>query len=125
MTYQREVSLAIQNQVGAVVLRDRTPPLVKKYFRRGMIDVDGKIEFLAVQQRPYTTVFLQAVGEPIWSVGHSKCIGVHNDNKPDEWNAKEGLRLAIARAASSFGAQKQHYSDVIIAGNEMEMYDYE
>ena len=123
MTIRRDISLGIQNYVGSVILRD---PAVKKdkYHRRGESDPTDHIfmmynmNWIAKQKRPYSDVYLIVYGpdspsEYWWSVGYSKCIGKVEDRLPDTWDPKEGLRLALARAATDIGKQIQEYENGI------------
>ena len=124
MTIRRDISLGIQNYIGAVILRD---PAVKKdkYRRHGESDsiehgfMKYKIIWVAKQQQPYSDVYLMVLGsnsiEYWWSVGYSKCIGTVEDRPPDTWDPYEGLRLALARAATDIGKQIQEYENMNIA----------
>lgn len=128
MTIRRDVSLGIQNLVGSVILRD---PAVKKdrYHRQGKTDLTDyefmayTMKWVAKQQRPYSDVYLVVYGSNSidwwWSVGYSKCIGKVGDRLPDEWDPYEGLRLALARAATDIGKQIQEYEN----GLELERVD--
>ena len=131
MTYRRRVSVEIQTHLAAIVLRDPALHLVK-YVRNGEIDLEEtkvaslKMRYMVLQQRPYSTAFIQlySPNTTFWSVGHSKCIGVHNGRKPDEWNPEEGMRLAIARAATDIGDQI-HGKVIVVEEIRHEDFDYE
>ena len=123
MTIRRDISLGIQNYVGSIILRDST---VKKdkYHRRGeSYPADHEfmpytMNWVAKQKRPYSDVYLivynQDSDEYWWSVGYSKCIGKVEDRLPDEWDPYEGLRLALARAATDIGKQIQKHEDGVV-----------
>lgn len=68
-------------------------------------------EYIIRQKRPYSFCEIEAWNEEglstISGCGFSKCIGVHKGRQPDQWNAREGIRLAVARAASEIGLMVQ------------------
>ena len=113
MTFRRKVSTGIQTNLAAIILRD--PTLSQdKYKRFGVISlndifrVDDLVEYKVFQQRPYSTAFLQMHLRPdeyYWAIGNSKCIGMHKGRQRDEWDPVEGMRLAIARAATDLAEQ--------------------
>ena len=76
-------------------------------------DIPYVIEYSVFQERPNTFTHIVAYSgeELFWSQGYSKCIGVHKDKPPDKWDAREGVRLAQARAATKIGEKIDKYEN--------------
>jgi hypothetical protein len=118
MTIRRQVSLRFQKEIMDHV--DRHPDLLEE----PEVGIEGEqgpdipdevpywFEYRVYQERPYSFTFIEAWNDDektFWAQGYSKCIGVHKGHGPDEWNAREGIRLAVARAASKIGEKIEKF----------------
>ena len=116
MTIRRNVSLhfqkVIMDVIDEVVIGNEDFALQGEHGPDVPDDIPYWMEYKVYQQRPYSFVTIDAWNndeEVFWSMGFSKCIGVHKGKEPDKWDAREGIRLAVARAATDIGEKIEKY----------------
>ena len=117
MSLRREISLALQKAIQELLDEERSSEqrwfegVGYVYFKLRDQMLFREVDVRVSQQRPYTTVVLLTKivpfdeAEKFIGVGNSKVCGSVNGRWLDEWDAEQGVKLALARAATNLGAE--------------------